>query len=46
MQEIMEESGAYVFLTHGVNPILYRDHLVPAFAPDGNRIFAAKFKTV
>ncbi len=46
MQDIMEESGAYVFLTHGVNPILYRDHLVPAFSPDGNRIFAAKFRTV
>ena len=26
MQELMEESGAYVFLTHELNAAVYRDH--------------------
>ncbi|MER8970884.1 peptide ABC transporter substrate-binding protein, partial [Mesorhizobium sp. M0808] len=24
MQDLMEESGAYRFLTHGANPVMYR----------------------
>ena len=44
MQDIMEESGAYVFLTHGVNPILHRDHFVPGLTPDANRVLVTKFK--
>jgi peptide/nickel transport system substrate-binding protein len=35
MQDLMEESGAYVFLTHEVNAAVYRDPLVPALLPDG-----------
>ncbi|MBM3596645.1 MAG: twin-arginine translocation signal domain-containing protein [Alphaproteobacteria bacterium] len=45
MQDIMEDSGAYVFLTHGVNPVLHRDHFIPALAPDGNRVYVTKFKS-
>lgn len=35
MQDIMEESGAYRFLTHEGNPVMYRDGLEPALRPDG-----------
>ena len=38
MQDLMEQSGAYVFLTHGINAVLHRDHFVPALTPDANRI--------
>ena len=34
MQDLMEESGAYIFLTHGVNAALYNPRIVPASAPD------------
>jgi peptide/nickel transport system substrate-binding protein len=40
MQELMEESGAYVFLTHELNAAIYRDHIVPGLLPDGNVRFA------
>lgn len=35
MQKLMEESGAYVFITHGVNAAICRDGIVPATLPDG-----------
>jgi peptide/nickel transport system substrate-binding protein len=35
MQDLMEKSGAYVFLTHEVNAAVFRDGLVPALLPDG-----------
>ncbi|MBL8703053.1 MAG: peptide ABC transporter substrate-binding protein [Alphaproteobacteria bacterium] len=44
MQDIMEDSGAYVFLTHGVNPILHRDSFIPALTPDANKVLVPKFK--
>lgn len=44
MQDLLEESGAYVFLTHGVNAVLYRTHLRPALTPDGNRMLLRKFQ--
>ncbi len=44
MQDLMEESAAYVFLTHGVNAVLYRNHLKPALTPDGNRMLLRKFQ--
>jgi peptide/nickel transport system substrate-binding protein len=44
MQDLMEESGAYVFLTHGINAVLYRNHLKPALTPDGNRMLLRKFQ--
>jgi peptide/nickel transport system substrate-binding protein len=40
MQDLMEESGAYVFLTHELNAAIYRDHLEPGLLPDGNVRFA------
>jgi peptide/nickel transport system substrate-binding protein len=44
MQDLMEQSGAYVFLTHGINALLHRNHLKPAFSPDGNRMFLRRFQ--
>ena len=44
MQDLMEQSGSYVFLTHGVNAILYRNHLKPSFTPDGNRMVLRRFQ--
>ena len=40
MQDLMDESGAYVFLTHELNAAIYRDELVPGLLPDGNVRFA------
>jgi peptide/nickel transport system substrate-binding protein len=37
MQDLMEESGSYVFLTHGVNASISRDTIKPALTPDGLR---------
>lgn len=41
MQNIMEESGAYRFITHEVNPVIYRNTVEPAFRPDGLPILRA-----
>lgn len=35
MQDLMEESGQYVFLTHEVTGILHRDTLEPGLKPNG-----------
>lgn len=35
MQDIMEESGAYRFITHEATPVIYRNTINPAFRPDG-----------
>jgi peptide/nickel transport system substrate-binding protein len=40
MQDLMEASGAYVFLTHELNAAIYRDHVIPGLLPDGNERFA------
>jgi peptide/nickel transport system substrate-binding protein len=40
MQELMEQSGAYVFLTHELTAAVYRDHVVPGLLPDGTARFA------
>ena len=34
MQDMLEESGAYVFLTHGVNAWVSRATVKPAWSPD------------
>jgi peptide/nickel transport system substrate-binding protein len=39
MQDLMNESGVYVFLTHELNAAIYDDDLVPGL-PDGNMRFA------
>lgn len=40
MQDIMEESGAYRFLTHEGSPIAYRENVVqPAVRPDSRPLF-------
>jgi len=40
MQDLMEESGAYLFLTHGVNAIIYNNTVIdPAITPDGQSQF-------
>ena len=40
MQNLMEESGDYVFLTHEATGILYSDKIVPALRPDGTPLLA------
>lgn len=39
MQDIMEESGQYVFLTHEVTGVLHRDTLEPGLKPNGEPLF-------
>ena len=39
MQDLMEESGSYVFLTHGVTGLVYRNSVVAATMPHGAPIF-------
>ena len=34
-QDLMEESGAYRFLTHEASPVIHRNSVVPALRPDG-----------
>lgn len=35
MQDLMEESGSYVFLTNGATGVLHKSSVVPALRPDG-----------
>ena len=35
MQDLMEESGAYRFITHESAPIIYRNSIIPAMTPEG-----------
>lgn len=35
MQDLMEESGCYRFITHEAAPVIYRDTIVPAMTPEG-----------
>ena len=44
MQDIMEESGAYLFLTSGIWVNLYRNTIRPATSPDGRRPILHQFK--
>ncbi|MGE0210284.1 MAG: ABC transporter substrate-binding protein [Parvibaculaceae bacterium] len=39
MQDLMEESGSYVFLTHGVTGLVYKNSIVAATMPHGAPIF-------
>ncbi|WP_282610688.1 ABC transporter substrate-binding protein [Pelagibius sp. Alg239-R121] len=34
-QDLMEETGAYKFLTHEATPVIYRNSVKPALRPDG-----------
>ena len=34
-QDLMEESGAYRFITHEATPVIYRNTVAPALRPDG-----------
>jgi peptide/nickel transport system substrate-binding protein len=42
MQDLMEESGAYVFITHEVAGVIYRDNVTPTLMADG-RVILPKF---
>ncbi|MBF0527784.1 MAG: twin-arginine translocation signal domain-containing protein [Deltaproteobacteria bacterium] len=35
MQDLMEESGAYTFITNEVVPVIFRNDIKPALRPDG-----------
>jgi peptide/nickel transport system substrate-binding protein len=40
MQDLMEQSGCYRFITHEANPIMYRTSLMePGLRPDGRPLF-------
>ena len=39
MQKLMEDSGAYKFITHEGTPVMYREGLEPALRPDGRPLF-------
>jgi len=39
MQDLMEESGCYRFLTNGAMPVIVRTSIKPAFRPDGYALF-------
>src|SRR5699024_3203274 len=40
MQDLMEESGAYRFLTNGATPLMYRDSIMTAATrPDGRPLY-------
>lgn len=43
MATLLDESGAYVLLTHGVQLLLYRKEIVPGVNPDGNRLSFSRF---
>ena len=43
MQDLMDASDAYVFITHGVNAALYSDKIEPSTLPDG-RVVLQQFK--
>lgn len=45
MQDLMDESGCYVFLTHEVTGIIHRDNLEPGLRPNGEPLFV-DFKAV
>jgi peptide/nickel transport system substrate-binding protein len=40
MQDLMEESGSYVFLTHEVTGVMYRKSVAAALKPNGEPCFA------
>jgi peptide/nickel transport system substrate-binding protein len=42
MQDLMEESGAYVFLANPITAVLYRDNLLPAIMPQGRYDFTLR----
>lgn len=39
MQDMMEESGAYRFLTHEASPVMFRDDVSPALRPDARPLY-------
>jgi len=39
MQDLMEESGQYVFLTHELRAYVHKDSIVPELKPDGEPMF-------
>ena len=44
MQDLMEESGSYVFLTHEATGLVHRTRIAPALQPDG-RPLLSEFKS-
>ena len=39
MQTLMEDSGAYRFITHEATPVIHRNTVVPALRPDGEPLY-------
>ncbi len=43
MQDMMEESGAYIFITHGANAYIYGSKIKPGLAPNGEVFLFRQF---
>jgi peptide/nickel transport system substrate-binding protein len=41
MQDLMDESGSYIFLTHEVKGCLFRKTVAPGLTPDGSVVYPA-----
>ena len=39
MQDLMEESGCYRFITHELTPTIHRNTVIPSLTPDGRMIW-------
>ena len=46
MQDLMEESGAYLFLTNGVFPVVHRSDVAPAVKPGTKTMLLNEFRRV
>ena len=44
MQDLMEESGAYLFLAHPPTAAIYRDTIIPALLADGSNLIIPRCK--
>ena len=44
MQDLMEESGAYLFFTNGVRAYVHRNTIIPSLTPDGLDFYYRYFK--
>ena len=44
MQDLMEESGAYLFLTNGVFPVVHRTDIAPAIQPGTKTMYLNEFR--
>ena len=44
MQDRMEASGAFVWLTNGIQALMYRNWIEPGTTPDGRLLLVSEFR--